>query len=255
MTIHVFPTYESLSVYAADLVVAKALAAVARTRRFVMALSGGGTPELLYRLLAGEPYAATMPWSLTHLVWGDERVVPPDDVGSNYGQVKRALLDHVGVPPENVHRIRGELSANDAALDYERQLAAMADEGRTWPRLDLALMGMGSDGHTASLFPGQTHPEERSRPALPVTADYEGRPAARVTLTPAVFNDAHLLLFLVTGASKAKTVARVLTATKAEADRLPAARLRPVDGQTVWLLDARAAAELRLANLVYDDHG
>lgn len=214
--------------------------AVAQRGRFLVALSGGSTPRALFTLLARPPYATQLPWARTEIYWGDERLVPPDDPQSNYGQARRLLLDHVPVPPEQVYRMRGELPAAEAAAAYTAVLREKAAHGRAWPRLDLALMGLGADGHTASLFPGAPPAQD---PVIAVTADYQGRPAARVTLTPLVFNDARLLLFLVAGADKAAAVSAVLQGPR-DPINLPAQRLDNAPGETIWLLDEDAAANL-----------
>lgn len=214
--------------------------AVVERGRFQVALSGGSTPRALFALLARPPYATQLPWAQTEIYWGDERLVPPDDAESNYGQARRLLLDHVPVPPEQVHRIRGELPAAEAAAAYSAVLRRNAARGRAWPRLDLALMGLGADAHTASLFPGSPPATD---PVIAVTADYQGRPAARITLTPLVFNDARLLLFLVAGADKAPAVTAVLQGPP-DPFNLPAQRLNNAPGDMIWLVDEDAAANL-----------
>lgn len=243
-SVDVFPDHEALSRHAAELLSLWAGQAVKARGRFLWALSGGGTPERLYRLLAEPPFSDAVPWSACHLFWGDERLVPPSAAGSNYGQVKTTLLDRVPVPASQVHRIRGELPPEEAAADYARELGGYGSPSRPWPRFDLALMGLGSDGHTASLFPGPPGSEEQIQPTLAVTGEYAGRPARRVTLTPAVFNDSRLLLFLVTGEAKAEAVARVLEAAPDSRSALPAARLWPTAGAITWLLDEAAATAL-----------
>jgi 6-phosphogluconolactonase len=244
LSVHVFSDHDALSRHAAELLLRQAGQAVKARGRFLWALSGGGTPERLYRMLAEPPFSKAMPWSACHLFWGDERLVPPSAAGSNFGQVEATLLDRVPVPASQVHRIRGELAPEEAVADYARHLSANASAGRPWPRFDLALMGLGSDGHTASLFPGPPGLEEQRQPTLAVTGEYAGRPTRRVTLTPAVFNDSRLLLFLVTGAAKAEAVSRVLEAAPDSRSPLPAARLWPTAGAITWLLDEAAAAAL-----------
>lgn len=206
-------------------------------------LAGGSTPMALYRLLASSPLREATPWAQIHLFWGDERAVPPDDPGSNYGQATGALLRHVPVPAESIHRIPGELSPEAAAAAYKEDLAtfqSLYDPAAAcpWPRFDVVLLGLGSDGHTASLFPGS--PVDVSEPVIAVTADYEGRPAERITLTPAAFNTARHVDFLVTGAGKAEAVARTLRGED-DPESLPGQRIRPAAGRVTWWLDEAAA--------------
>lgn len=210
-------------------------------------LAGGSTPLALYRLLAASPLREAVPWAQLHIFWGDERAVPPDDPGSNYGQAADTLLRHVPVPAANVHRMRGELPPQDAAAAYRDELVAFRsahDPEATppWPRFDIVLLGLGSDGHTASLFPGS--PVAQEEPVVAVTADYDGRPAERITLTPQAINTAHYIDFLVTGEGKAEAVARTLRDER-DPQALPAQRIQPDTRQVTWWLDRAAAARLR----------
>ena len=234
--VRVFADAAALSEAAAALFVQEAKTAVSAHNRFLVALSGGTTPAAMFRLLATPPLANQVPWPQTHLFWGDERLVPPDDPGSNYGQAHELLLRHVPIPPENIHRAKGELSPAAAVADYAAQLAAMAENGRFFPRFDLAIMGLGSDGHTASLFPGPAQAEEQTEAVMAVTAVYEDRPAHRLTLTPLLFNDARHVLFLVAGKSKAAAVTAVLHGPHAP-ETWPAQRIQPTDGVVSWYLD------------------
>lgn len=245
-TIHVYRDAATLAAAAAQHVANLAQTAVAHHGRFALALSGGSTPQALFALLAEPPFANTLPWHAMHIFWGDERLVPPDDPGSNYFHAATLLLSKVPIPPQNVHRVRGEASPTAAAADYAQALRAFTGDQRGWPIFDLVLLGLGSDGHTASLFPGPIPTAETTRPVITVTADYGDRPAQRLTLTPLVFNDARQVTFLVSGAGKAAAVAAVVGPDGAKADpqRWPAARIRPRDGRVTWLLDQDAAARL-----------
>lgn len=226
---------ERLAEAAARRIVALASAAVARRGRFVVALSGGSTPRATYRLLATEPHASAIDWLRVQVFWGDERCVPPHHADSNYRVARRALLDHVDLPARNVHRIRGELTPEEAAAAYRAELeAALGDRGR----FDLILLGLGPDGHTASLFPGTTALEEGQRAVVAVHLEELG--AWRVTLTLPVLNAARHVMFLVSGADKANALARVL-----EGERLPAGLVQPSDGSLTWLVDRKAAAGFR----------
>lgn len=235
----VVPDAETLAHEAARLIAELAREAVAFRDRFSVALSGGSTPGRLYSLLAGEPYRAQVPWEQVHLFWGDERCVPPEDPGSNFRLAQEKLIAHVPIPPENVHRVRGELGAQAAAQNYEQTLEDFFCGPR--PRLDLVLLGLGEDGHTASLFPGSSLLAETERLVAPTRALYQDRPAERVTLTLPAINAARQVLFLVAGSDKAKAVQAVI---EGPAGQLPAQHIRPTAGQLTWLLDAPAASLL-----------
>ena len=243
-TVRVYADKMAVGEAAAQRYVAAAREAIAQRGRFVVALSGGSTPQILFELLAGQPYVSQVDWARSHFFWGDERLVSPDDPGSNYYDAMRILLQQVYTPQVNIHRVRGEWEAEAAARDYAQQLSAAGGPDRAWPVFDLVLMGLGGDGHTASLFPGQQE-EALLQPVMSVEASYEDRPAQRVTLTPMVFNDARHVLFLVTGGDKAEAVAATLQGPR-DATRWPAQRIAPAEGQVTWLLDKAAAADLVL---------
>jgi 6-phosphogluconolactonase len=242
MNVQIFKDIEALSHAAADLFVRSATQAVEKHGRFLVALSGGGTPSGLYRLLARKPFQDQIAWDKAFVFWGDERSVPPDDEGSNYKQAEEVLLKHVPIPNENILRVKGELSPHEASEAYAQTLKAFADPGLDWPRFDLVLLGMGDDGHTASLFPGSQ--VETAFPTLAVTADYQDRPANRVTLTSLVFNSARNVLFLVAGESKALTLSVVLSDTSNQ-ELYPAQRIQPTDGELIWFVDESAASKLQ----------
>lgn len=232
---------------AAAEVVRRAEAALAERGRFAIALSGGSTPQTLHALLADEkgPFRARMRWESTHVFFGDERNVPPDHPDSNYGMARAALLARVPIPAGNVHRIRAEIGAAAAALEYEAELRRLPGAGSPGaegepPRLDLVLLGLGADGHTASLFPGNGALLETAR--LVVAPWVEHLQAHRITLTLPAFGAARAIAFLVSGAAKAERVADVLEGAGAS---LPAGRVRPTHGDLLWLLDAPAASRLR----------
>jgi 6-phosphogluconolactonase len=239
--VRIFKDNDALSKAATDIFVQAAKHAIETRGRFLVALSGGGTPSGLYRLLANEPYRIEVNWKKTFVFWGDERCVPPDDVGSNYHQAHEILLKYVPLPKENILRVKGELQPEQASDAYAQTLKDFADLGFDWPRFDLALLGMGEDGHTASLFPGS--PVKATSPTLAVTGHYQGRPADRVTLTPLVFNSTREVLFLVTGEGKAVTLSRVLSDVS-DQKQYPAQRIQPTDGQVIWLVDEAAAVDL-----------
>ena len=243
MALRTFSSREDLIEAAADLVLAVASEALARRGRFLWVLSGGGTPEPLYALLLTSPYREQFPWAETHFLWGDERLVPPEDPGSNYGQAWRLFLRAAPVPAGHIHRIPGELPPDWAALAYCGHLALLAGTAEKWPRFDLVLLGLGRDGHTASLFPGQALPAAVDRPVVAVTGAYEDRPAKRITMTPLILNEARQLLYLVTGREKAAAVAATIAG---DHDPLnwPAQRLQPRQGKVQWFLAEGADAAL-----------
>ena len=217
----------------------QAVDAVRSRGRFSAALSGGSTPGVLYQLLAEEPYRGQIPWADVHLFWADERCVPPNDPGSNYEQAETALISRVPIPPDNIHRIQGELEPLAAARFYDRALQDYFCGPQT--RFDLVLLGLGTDGHTASLFPGSPALEGTERLAEAVVAVYDDRPAQRVTLTLPAITSAREVLFLISGGTKAGIVRAVLEGSD---PRLPARRVRPTAGQLTWLVDKAAAGGL-----------
>ena len=202
-----------------------------QTGLFTVALSGGSTPRQLFELLSSQRYRAQVAWPQVHLFWGDERCVPPDHADSNYRMTREALLDHIDIPAQNVHRVRGELAPAQAAQDYRAELGNVLG---TNPRFDLVLLGMGDDGHTASLFPDSPALAERERTAIAVYAAHLD--SWRVTLTLPVLNRARHVLFLVSGANKAPALSRIRAG-----EPLPAGRVHPCPGTLTWLLDQDAA--------------
>lgn len=204
-----------------------------------VALSGGQTPTALYALLAEEPYRGQVPWQDVHLFWGDERCVPPDDPGSNFRLAFQELISRVPIPAGNVHRVQGELEPKAAAQAYESALREFFRGAQ--PCLDLVLLGLGEDGHIASLFPGSSALRETTRLAVAVEAHYQGRPAQRVTLTLPAINSARHVWFLVNGQSKAEIVRAAL---EDPGRQLPVQQVDPLRGQVTWLLDAAAASLL-----------
>jgi len=232
--IQIFKDLPALSQAAAQLFIDHANQAIAARGQFLVALSGGGTPTATYRLLVDAP----IDWSRVHVFWGDERCVPVSDPGNSYAQARDVLLAHVPIPAENIHRVESELEPVAAARAYAATLRGF---GSPWPRFDLILLGMGDDGHTASLFPGS--PVDEAEPVIAVTAHYQDRPANRVSLTPRVINDARQVVFLVSGQSKSETLASVLNGDY-HPDVLPAQRIQPSVGILTWLVDEAAGSKL-----------
>ena len=218
--------------------------AVHERGRFLVALSGGRTPEQVYRRLASQSPAAPQEWSSTHFFFSDERCVPPDHPESNYHLADAALFRPLNIPEDRIHRMRGEHPNPDAAArEYEDVLRTVTNaDPAGWPQLDLLMLGIGNDGHTASLFPGTDALRERRR--WVTVGHAPSGPPTRLTLTLGVINQATVVLFLASGNSKADRVKAVLEPQQ-DADReLPAALVRPDRGRLIWLLDRPAAAKL-----------
>lgn len=229
---------------AAEELLRQAKAAVQRTGVFTLLLSGGSTPKGLFTLLASDPVLRDQaPWEQTHVFWGDERHVPPDHPDSNYRLAAEALLSHAPLPAAHVHRIQGELpTAGQAAVSYEQELRLFFGlaEGQR-PAFDLVYLGLGPDGHTASLFPGTKALHEQQRL---VVANWVGKLyAERITLTAPAINQAACITFLVSGEDKALALKAVLEGPY-EPEQLPAQLIQPASGQLVWLVDEAAAQRL-----------
>jgi 6-phosphogluconolactonase len=239
----VFDDALSLARAAAEYVAALSAEPAIQRQRFSLAISGGSTPQTLYRILAQPPYSLVLPWNDMHVFWVDERCVPPEDEGSNYRQARDLWLAHVPLPRSHIHRIKGELGPQAASADYAARLREFAEIEHDWPAFDLALLGLGDDGHTGSLFPGPITIAELTEITLGVTAHYQNRPANRVTLTPVVLNSARNIIFMVSGESKAEAVAAVVRGN-ADPNRWPAARIRPRRGMVTWMVDRAAASKL-----------
>ncbi|MBW7906253.1 MAG: 6-phosphogluconolactonase [Phycisphaerae bacterium] len=231
-----WPDYESLSHAVAALIVERAARALRERGSFGLTLAGGSTPRRAYELLAGPACARRIDWRRVHVFWGDERCVPPDDPRSNYGMANAALLSRVPIPAANVHRIRGELPAAEAAAEYDRVLRAIW--GAAPPAFELVLLGLGDDGHTASLFPHD--PALRESQCWAAAVRRPGDPVARVTLTPPALNGARAVAFIVSGASKAAML-RAVREGPPDAG-LPAQAIAPTRGELLWLVDAAAHA-------------
>jgi 6-phosphogluconolactonase len=208
--------------------------------RFSVALSGGSTPRRVYELLAGEEFGGRVDWSKAHVFFGDERCVPPGDEASNYRMAHDALLARAGVPGGNVHRMIGEGDAVANARLYEDELRSYF-VGESPPAFDLVMLGLGEDGHTASLFPGTRALEEGG--AWVVANWVEKLGAYRLTLTAPVINRAAHVMFVVTGAGKAESLYEVLKGARDER-RLPAQSIKPVGGSLEWFIDRAAGAKL-----------
>lgn len=228
---------DDLSRRAAEEFVALAKVAIAAHGRFAVALSGGSTPRALYSLLATSEFSTQLDWRRIHLFFGDERCVPPDHADSNYRMVTESLLGKISIPAANVHRMAGESAPALAAADYAAELAHFFNlQEKTPPRFDLVYLGLGEDGHTASLFPESSALTECARW---VASTYVAKLAAhRLTLTLPVINQAAEVSFLIAGQSKAAMVKTILAGSTND---YPAAQVCPSDGRLCWFMTQDAA--------------
>jgi len=235
--IRILPDAATLNRAAADEFIRCAREAIAARGRFAVALSGGSTPKAVYGLLAADQADSTrrLPLENIHFFFGDERAVPPSDPESNYRMAGESLLSNIPVPPENVHRVKAELDAKTAAGLYQEELRRFFHPGAgEWPRFDLIMLGMGPDGHTASLFPDSLALSERS---LLVMANWvEKFNTYRITFTYPVLNAAAEVMFLVSGAGKAEMLKDVLEGPEI----YPCQRVKPVNGNLLWMVDQPA---------------
>lgn len=238
--IHRYDDPRELAEGAASFLISRAQAAQAGGGAFSLALSGGSTPEATYRAVAKQVAGVDLDWSRVKIYWGDERCVPPDDPESNFRMARLALLDHLPVPEDHVFRMACEGDPQQGARDYETTLRKQFGEG-SLPRFDLILLGLGPDGHTASLFPGSKALSSGGRWVL---ANYvEKMGAWRMTLSMEVINAAAAVAFLVQGEEKAGVLHRVMVGVQ-DGGALPAAHIRPVDGELHWFVDQAAASQL-----------
>lgn len=224
----------------ADIFTSAARAALSERGRFAVAVSGGSTPRLMHRMLAKEPYRSEIPWHDTSFFWVDERCVPVTDEASNYGSARRDFLEKVPLPMVQIHPMPVEMPLDEGALVYQRVIHEFFRLGRgQFPSFDLILLGIGEDGHTASLFPGQKALKEKKRWVVAVKG---GNPNVdRLTLTFPLLNRARQIVILVSGKGKA---AIMKTLFEDRESRLPAGKIKPLNGKIIWLMDQDAAAEL-----------
>jgi len=238
--IRVFEDPQALFQGAAEEFASQTTTALPSRGRFTVALSGGSTPRSLYRLLATR---TSLPWDKIYFFFGDERHVPPDNPESNYRMARESLLSKVPIPPENIFRVLAENpDANKAAEAYEQTLRKFFDTAPgSFPRFDMVLLGMGPDGHTASLFPGTKALQETSR--WVVSNWVEKFKTDRLTLTLPVLNNAAVLMFLVSGQDKAGVLKDVLEGNK-PGELFPSKLIKPLNGELIWMVDRAAAAQL-----------
>ncbi len=264
--IKVHTNADELARAAAGLFVTLAREDIAVRGRFAVALSGGSTPRAMHQHLASPEFASQVDWVHVHIFWGDERCAPPDHEHSNYRMARETLLDHVPIPPESIHRIRGEDAPEWAAKNYESELRMFFGQApggqtgggqtpggqtpggqtpggqthRSAPTLDLIFLGLGDDGHTASIFPGTSAVREETQWVVAQEHNFPPPPlVSRITITPPLINAAANVVFLVTGAGKAERLKEVLHGLY-QPEVLPAQIVKPTNGRLVWLVDEEA---------------
>jgi len=230
-TLRVFDTPADVAKALAQTFVEHAQAAIATHGRFAVALAGGSTPKIAYALLAQAPFAVAVDWTAVQIFFGDERCVPPDNDQSNFKTANDAFLRAVGVPAENIHRMRGEDEPADAASLYREELIGTL--GPT-PRFDLVMLGMGPDGHTASLFPGEDPTTDNRELVRAVYSKSQSQ--WRITLTPAVLNASRAIVFAAEGAAKRETLAKVREGPL-DPTTFPSQIIHPTSGSLTWLVD------------------
>jgi 6-phosphogluconolactonase len=243
MHIAIYPDIDTLSQQAAQYITRIASESIVTRGRFTIALSGGTTPTKLYGLLGNEPYCSQIDWQLVHIFWGDERCVPPDSPDSNYYMAQEMLLRKIPVPANQVHRMPADLPDRNAASQAYTVEMQRAFGTNGIPTFDLIQLGMGPEGHTASLFPHQPSLHENQRLVMP--ASVPKPPPDRLTFTPPLLNAARNVLFLVAGSDKADALQAVIEGAY-QPDEYPAQIVRPPNGEVVWMLDRAAAAKIRV---------
>jgi 6-phosphogluconolactonase len=243
MQISIYPDTNILRREVAQFIVRLASEAIATRGRFTIALSGGSTPKVLYGLLGDEPYRSQIGWAHADIFWSDERCVPPDSEDSNYHLAQQVLLSKISIPDNQVHRMPADRPDHDAASEAYTEELYRTFGTNNIPKFDLIQLGMGPEGHTASLFPHQESLHEQQRLVMPVSVPKP--PPLRLTFTPPLLNAARYVLFLITGAEKADALQAVLEG-EYHPDEYPAQIVRPVNGEVIWMLDNTAASKLRI---------
>lgn len=238
-SIKVFDSSDALAAGIADFIIADATAVISAGSSYSLVLSGGSTPEALFRLLAQPPYSTAVDWTQVHVFWGDERAVPLSDERNNAHKAIELWLSHISIPPGNIHRIPSDLPAREAAGQYESAIRSFFGGGEVV--FDLIVLGLGEDGHTASLFPHSHLLGERA--TLVASGYIPAQDMERITMTLPLINDAHKVIFLVAGKAKASIVQTIVHDTTAR-DQYPAQMINPHSGGLYWFIDRAAAAQL-----------
>ncbi|MEO7174769.1 MAG: 6-phosphogluconolactonase [Saprospiraceae bacterium] len=233
-----FESKEATNKAVAEFIIAIAEQSIKTNGKFTLSLSGGQTPANLYKLMSDPQYSSRMPWQHTFIFWGDERCVPSDDKRNNANMAKALLLDHISIPSININAIPVELEPRKAAEEYESTIKQFFGEEQ--PSFDLILLGLGENGHTASLFPGTDVVFENKRLVKELYVTDQNM--FRITMTPLLINKAHNIIFLVEGKNKAEILNEVLSPE--QADKFPAQVIKPKHGNLYWFVDEKAAAFL-----------
>ena len=242
MHIAIYPDIHTLSQQAADYIVRIANESIALHGRFTIALTGGTTPGELYGLLGDEPYRSQIDWQQGHIFWGDERCVPRENPDSNFHLAQEVLLNNIAIPESHIHRMPADQSDRDAASQAYTVEMQHTFGTSGIPSFDLIHLGMGPEGHTASLFPHQASLHEKKRLVMPVSVPKP--PPDRLTFTPPLLNEARNVLFLVTGSDKADALQAVIEG-EYQPEEYPAQIVRPLNGEVVWMLDRAVAQKIQ----------
>lgn len=239
-SIKIFPSPYELAEKFAEEMVGMINESSQKRKPFTIALSGGSTPELLFSVL-GDNYARSVSWEEVHLFWGDERCVPPDNAESNFGLTKRKFIDKIEIPASNIHRIRGEENPVNEAIRYSVEISSFTKKKNALPQFDLFILGLGDDGHTASIFPGNI--ELLNSVKICEVALHPVSHQKRITITGRVINNSLRVVFLVTGKKKAEIVESIIY-KGAESSKFPASSIVPANGELTWYVDKEAASLL-----------
>jgi 6-phosphogluconolactonase len=239
-SVRIFPSPYELAKEFAEEIISMIKESAEKEEYITIALSGGSTPEILFSLI-GEKFAGSVSWKCVHFFWGDERCVPPDDAESNFGMVKKKLLSNIEIPLVNIHRIKGEDNPEMEALRYSDEILSLTRIRNGIPQFDLVLLGLGEDGHTASIFPG--HLDLFNSDKVCEVAVHPLTLQKRITLTGKVINNANNIVFLVTGKKKKEVVEKIFKKMQSSLN-YPASYIVPEYGSLSWLLDEDAAGLL-----------
>jgi len=209
-----------------------------------IAVSGGSTPLSFYKILTEEPYVSEIPWDSLNIYWCDERCVDFSHPESNFGQFSNILLNKVKIPHTNIHPIECKNSVDLALTSYEKELSIISQKRCNIPIFDIVFLGLGEDGHTASLFPGEITNDEQNYFVISTKSYYQNRPAERISLTPKIINQAKNIIFLVSGKNKASILNEIINGPD-DPNKYPAQRINPVNGKMFWLIDESSAIKLK----------